>query len=77
MLKAQYAVRGELVQRARGLQTELESGKKLPFETLVWCNIGNPQRVCVRCLLQGALAGVEHFDGPAHTHVHSQRFVQS
>ncbi|KAK9807161.1 hypothetical protein WJX73_002229 [Symbiochloris irregularis] len=41
--KAEYAVRGEIVARAGQLQKELQEGKKLPFESLVYCNIGNPQ----------------------------------
>ena len=43
VLKAEYAVRGEIVARAGQLQKELQDGKKLPFESLVYCNIGNPQ----------------------------------
>ena len=43
VLNAEYAVRGEIVARAGELQKELQSGKKLPFESLVYCNIGNPQ----------------------------------
>ena len=43
VLKAEYAVRGEIVARAGELQKELQAGKKLPFESLVFCNIGNPQ----------------------------------
>ena len=43
VLKAEYAVRGEIVARAGELQKELQEGKKLPFDSLVFCNIGNPQ----------------------------------
>ncbi len=44
---AEYAVRGEIVQIAAGIQQELdaESGHSYPFEKLVPCNIGNPQSV--------------------------------
>lgn len=43
VLEAQYAVRGLIPQRADQLRAELEAGKKLPFEELIYCNIGNPQ----------------------------------
>lgn len=43
VVNAEYAVRGEIVARAGELQKELASGKKLPFDSLVFCNIGNPQ----------------------------------
>jgi len=39
-----YAVRGPIVARAVALQTELASDpEKVPFEELIFCNIGNPQ----------------------------------
>ena len=41
--RAQYAVRGRLLDRSRELEAELRSGKKLPFARVVRCNIGNPQ----------------------------------
>lgn len=43
VVKAEYAVRGEIVRRASILEEELQAGKQLPFEKIVWCNIGNPQ----------------------------------
>ena len=43
LIKAEYAVRGAIVARATELEKELQSGNKLPFEKLVYCNIGNPQ----------------------------------
>ena len=43
VLKAEYAVRGEIVARASEIQKELAAGKKFPFDKVVMCNIGNPQ----------------------------------
>lgn len=43
--EAQYAVRGEIVARAKELENDLKSGKKLPFDQLIYCNIGNPQQL--------------------------------
>eukprot|EP01133_Synstelium_polycarpum_P018946 gene18946-22673_t len=47
---AQYAVRGELVIRAENhlhtLERQRKEGEKLlPFEDIVYCNIGNPQQL--------------------------------
>lgn len=42
----QYAVRGVLLQRAEELERQLASGKhNLPFDHIVYCNIGNPQQL--------------------------------
>lgn len=45
VVKAEYAVRGEIVRRASVIEEELQSGKgsAYPFSKVVWCNIGNPQ----------------------------------
>lgn len=43
MLQAEYAVRGAIVIRAMELGAKLRKGEKLPFDNLVFCNIGNPQ----------------------------------
>jgi alanine transaminase len=44
VVKAEYAVRGEIVRRASVIEEELQSGKaSYPFSKVVWCNIGNPQ----------------------------------
>lgn len=45
VVKAEYAVRGEIVRRASVIEEELQSGKgsAYPFTKVVWCNIGNPQ----------------------------------
>lgn len=52
LLEAQYAVRGELVLRAqshqavlRGSSTISPNSSKLPFNKLVFCNIGNPMEL--------------------------------
>jgi len=46
VLKAQYAVRGELVLRAATIKAEMASGAgTFPFSKLLECNIGNPQAV--------------------------------
>lgn len=46
VLKAQYAVRGELVLRAATIKAEMASGAStFPFDKLLECNIGNPQAV--------------------------------
>jgi len=42
---ARYAVRGELLIKAEELQSRLKSGDKLPFDEIVFCNIGNPQQL--------------------------------
>ena len=41
--KAEYAVRGRLLERAQALEKELKDGKSHPFERIVRSNIGNPQ----------------------------------
>ncbi|KAF9208356.1 hypothetical protein BGZ49_009048 [Haplosporangium sp. Z 27] len=43
ILKAEYAVRGELAIRSEDLKNQLAKGAKLPFSRVVACNIGNPQ----------------------------------
>ena len=45
VVKMEYAVRGELLDRAVQLEKQLNDpeAEKLPFESIVRCNIGNPQ----------------------------------
>jgi len=43
LLKTEYAVRGPVLAIAREIQEKLENNEKLPFDELVYCNIGNPQ----------------------------------
>ncbi|KAL5579674.1 hypothetical protein UlMin_012116 [Ulmus minor] len=44
VLKCEYAVRGEIVSIAQSLQQELqEKPGSLPFDEILYCNIGNPQ----------------------------------
>ena len=43
--EAQYAVRGEIVARAKEIEKELKAGGKLPFDQVIYCNIGNPQQL--------------------------------
>lgn len=46
VLKAEYAVRGELVIRAMQHKQTLEDPKNnLPFKEIILCNIGNPQEL--------------------------------
>jgi alanine transaminase len=46
LLKAQYAVRGELAQRSEVYRQQLAAnGDKLPFDTVISANIGNPQQL--------------------------------
>lgn len=45
LLKAQYAVRGELVIIADKMQREIDEGKRTDIDKIVFCNIGNPQAV--------------------------------
>eukprot|EP00823_Brevimastigomonas_motovehiculus_P003227 TRINITY_DN194_c1_g2_i1.p1 TRINITY_DN194_c1_g2~~TRINITY_DN194_c1_g2_i1.p1 ORF type:complete len:503 (-),score=123.07 TRINITY_DN194_c1_g2_i1:410-1888(-) len=61
VVTAQYAVRGPLVILADKYRTELAEGKKMPFNEVVSCNIGNPMELGqqpltfirqVLCLLQ-------------------------
>lgn len=42
---AKYAVRGAVPARAGELAQQLKAGEKLPFDRLVFCNIGNPHAV--------------------------------
>ncbi|WFD08199.1 alanine transaminase [Malassezia vespertilionis] len=45
VLEVEYAVRGEIPMRAAALEQDLENGtSKLPFDSIVWSNIGNPQQ---------------------------------
>ncbi|KAJ0983754.1 hypothetical protein J5N97_002110 [Dioscorea zingiberensis] len=42
--KCEYAVRGEIVTHAQRLQQELQTSPgSLPFDEILYCNIGNPQ----------------------------------
>lgn len=41
----EYAVRGELAIKAETLKNQLSQPHKLPFNTIVNCNIGNPQQL--------------------------------
>ena len=50
LVKAEYAVRGRLLERAMELEVDLKAGKALPFEKIVRCNIGNPQALGQRPL---------------------------
>lgn len=44
VVRAEYAVRGEIVRRASVIEEELNAGRgSYPFSKVVWCNIGNPQ----------------------------------
>jgi alanine transaminase len=44
VLKCEYAVRGEIVTHAQRLQKELQTNPgSLPFDEILYCNIGNPQ----------------------------------
>lgn len=46
VIEAQYAVRGELVLKSMQYATELKSSSStLPFDSIIACNIGNPQAV--------------------------------
>jgi alanine transaminase len=41
----EYAVRGELAIKASEYMMRLKEGEKLPFDEVVFCNIGNPQQL--------------------------------
>jgi len=43
--KVQYAVRGEIVIKAGEYEQQLKDGKKLPFNQIIYSNIGNPQQL--------------------------------
>ncbi|KAK9726836.1 hypothetical protein RND81_05G240600 [Saponaria officinalis] len=44
VLKCEYAVRGEIVTQAEKLQEQLKKQpESLPFDEILYCNIGNPQ----------------------------------
>lgn len=47
VVNAQYAVRGEIVIKAGAMAQQLKEGnpQKLPFDKVVFCNIGNPQQL--------------------------------
>lgn len=45
VLRAEYAVRGELAIRAEQLSQSLARGDHLPFTKVISCNIGNPQQL--------------------------------
>ena len=42
VVAAEYAVRGPIVVQAQQLEKALERGVALPFDKVVYCNIGNP-----------------------------------
>ena len=41
--------------RAKELEDQLHEGKKLPFDKILYCNIGNPQQLGQVCILRVAL----------------------
>ena len=44
VVRADYAVRGEIVRRAMAIEAALRTGNgSYPFHKIIWCNIGNPQ----------------------------------
>jgi len=43
VVKAQYAVRGRLLEKSKELEAKMAAGENLPFTEIVRCNIGNPQ----------------------------------
>jgi alanine transaminase len=43
ILRAEYAVRGRILNRAEEIQREMKAGASLPFDEFIACNIGNPQ----------------------------------
>ncbi len=48
VLKTEYAVRGEVPIRANKYALMLQNAeerKKLPFDEILFCNIGNPQQL--------------------------------
>ncbi|PWY99709.1 putative alt1-alanine aminotransferase [Testicularia cyperi] len=45
VLEAEYAVRGEISNRANKYASQLANGEKLPFDSVVTANIGNPQQM--------------------------------
>lgn len=45
VMEAQYAVRGALVLRAMQHQRALENNEKMPFDEIIYCNIGNPHQL--------------------------------
>lgn len=66
VVKAEYAVRGAMVNRAVQIQAELAKGEtKYPFKQIIECNVGNPQilgqtpitfcRQVLTCLLNSEL----------------------
>lgn len=42
VIKAEHAVRGAIVQRAGKIRVRMAKGEKLPFNSVIPCNIGNP-----------------------------------
>lgn len=45
LVKAEYAVRGAVVNKAFEYEQKLKNDEKLPFPRLIYCNIGNPQQL--------------------------------
>jgi hypothetical protein len=46
LIAAEYAVRGAITERAAEIEKILASGKgSLPFDKVLYCNIGNPQQL--------------------------------
>jgi len=45
VVAAEYAVRGPIVVQAQQLEKALERGAELPFDKVVYCNIGNPHQL--------------------------------
>lgn len=45
ILAAKYAVRGELAVKAEEYRVKLEQGESLPFDKVIFANIGNPQQL--------------------------------
>lgn len=66
---AQYAVRGEIVQHAQELQARLAAKPgSLPFDRVVFCNIGNPQQLGQTPITFFRCVRLKHQTADSHMH---------
>ena len=72
VVEAQYAVRGEIVARAKEIEDDIASGHKRPFDQVIYCNIGNPQQLGQQPItfFRQALALCDYPEASALSHVH-------
>ena len=78
LLKAEYAVRGDISIRSLEIDSKLRQGEKFPFTETVQCNIGNPHYLSQKPLtwIRQGLALASYPELLAHTSIFPEDIMQ-